>query len=426
MELAKGEGIAVVLVGPRDEGRLAGRAQDARAPRRRRPRPRGRALRRAAARPGLEEPLRLDRGGRGVRDGRGRHVGGDGPGPRVPRRARRAGARQRRRADARGQPADPRRGPGARRRRARSGRRGERRAASIRTGSRCSSPSSAGGPGSGSPVTTSTSTSPAACPSGSPASTCRSRSPSRSSLRDRPVRDRTVAIGEVGLLGELRPVAGLERRLREAARLGFRRAVVPRAAREGRCRPCAGIEIVAVASLREAIGAALEGAPSAWRAPRRDARLTAAPPQVPSSCPSGTAGGRSEGTVIRNIRLLGIALGGLVGLALARPAGLLVDTPSGGIIVTPSGGIWLIAWIAAWLVVGFAILPYLTIVPATWLFRGRPAAVHRRVRDRGRRAAPRPAHGPAARPAALRVRGPARDVAAARRLAVPRPRDARA
>ena len=49
-----------------------------------------------------------------------------------------------------------------------------------------------------------------------------------SSLRDRPVRPGTVAIGEVGLLGELRPVAGLERRLREAARLGFERAIVPR------------------------------------------------------------------------------------------------------------------------------------------------------------------------------------------------------
>ena len=73
--------------------------------------------------------------------------------------------------------------------------------------------------------------------------------------------------------------------------------------------------------------------------------------------------------MIRNIRLLGIALGGLVGLGLARPAGLLLTTPGGGMEVTPSGGIWLIAWIAAWLVVGFAILPYLTIVPATWLFR---------------------------------------------------------
>ena len=73
--------------------------------------------------------------------------------------------------------------------------------------------------------------------------------------------------------------------------------------------------------------------------------------------------------MIRNIRLLGVALGGLVGLALARPAGLLVVTPTGGLDVTPSGGIWLIAWIGAWLVVGFAILPYLTIVPASWLFR---------------------------------------------------------
>jgi uncharacterized protein YacL len=73
--------------------------------------------------------------------------------------------------------------------------------------------------------------------------------------------------------------------------------------------------------------------------------------------------------VIRNIRLLGIALGGLVGIALARPAGLLVIDESGGIAVTPSGGVFLIAWIAAWLVVGFAILPYLTIVPARWLYR---------------------------------------------------------
>ena len=37
--------------------------------------------------------------------------------------------------------------------------------------------------------------------------------------------------------------------------------------------------------------------------------------------------------------------------------------------MTPSGGVFLIAWIAAWFVVGFAILPYLTIVPARWLYR---------------------------------------------------------
>lgn len=48
-----------------------------------------------------------------------------------------------------------------------------------------------------------------------------------SSLRDVPVPARTLAIGEVGLLGELRGVPGLERRLKEAARLGFDRAIVP-------------------------------------------------------------------------------------------------------------------------------------------------------------------------------------------------------
>ena len=80
-----------------------------------------------------------------------------------------------------------------------------------------------------------------------------------SSLRDRPIRDRTVAIGEVGLLGELRPVGGLERRLREAARLGFRRAVVPRAAHDSSLPEVAAMQIVAVPSLREAISESLDG-----------------------------------------------------------------------------------------------------------------------------------------------------------------------
>ena len=41
-----------------------------------------------------------------------------------------------------------------------------------------------------------------------------------------------IAIGEVGLAGEVRRVSGLPRRLREAARLGFTRAIVPAAALE--------------------------------------------------------------------------------------------------------------------------------------------------------------------------------------------------
>ena len=82
-----------------------------------------------------------------------------------------------------------------------------------------------------------------------------------SSLRDRPIGPGTVAIGEVGLLGELRAVSGLDRRLREAARLGFVRAVVPRAGRGAPTPDVPGLEIVAVGSLREAIEAALAGGP---------------------------------------------------------------------------------------------------------------------------------------------------------------------
>ena len=80
-----------------------------------------------------------------------------------------------------------------------------------------------------------------------------------SSLRDRPVPSDLVAIGEVGLLGELRPVPGIERRLREAARLGFRTAVVP-VSRRGDLPNVTGIDVIAAANLRTAIGAALGAA----------------------------------------------------------------------------------------------------------------------------------------------------------------------
>ena len=84
-----------------------------------------------------------------------------------------------------------------------------------------------------------------------------------SSLRDRPVRPGTVAIGEVGLLGELRAVNGLERRLREAARLGFGRAIVPAAGRAERPTLVPGLEVVPVATLRDAVEAALRESPEA-------------------------------------------------------------------------------------------------------------------------------------------------------------------
>src|SRR6476619_1031922 len=48
-----------------------------------------------------------------------------------------------------------------------------------------------------------------------------------SAVQDRPLPQGTVAMGEVGLAGEIRPVTGIPRRLAEAARLGFRTAIVP-------------------------------------------------------------------------------------------------------------------------------------------------------------------------------------------------------
>jgi DNA repair protein RadA/Sms len=50
-----------------------------------------------------------------------------------------------------------------------------------------------------------------------------------SSLTDKPVREKTVVFGEVGLAGEVRPAPRGQERLKEAAKLGFERAVVPKA-----------------------------------------------------------------------------------------------------------------------------------------------------------------------------------------------------
>ncbi len=67
--------------------------------------------------------------------------------------------------------------------------------------------------------------------------------------------------------------------------------------------------------------------------------------------------------MIRIIRLLGAALGLLIGLSfVAGPTNLFSSSPVAGVEIS--------AWLVAWFVVGFAILPYLTIVPAGRLVRG--------------------------------------------------------
>ena len=73
-----------------------------------------------------------------------------------------------------------------------------------------------------------------------------------SSFRGRPLPQDLVVFGEVGLAGEIRPVPNGEERLREAAKHGFRRAIVPKA--NAPKRAIEGIEVQVAGRLDEAIG----------------------------------------------------------------------------------------------------------------------------------------------------------------------------
>jgi DNA repair protein RadA/Sms len=72
-----------------------------------------------------------------------------------------------------------------------------------------------------------------------------------SSLRDRPLARGLVVFGEVGLAGEVRPAPRGQERLREAAKLGFSRAVIPKA--NAPRQPIEGLEITAVDRVDEAL-----------------------------------------------------------------------------------------------------------------------------------------------------------------------------
>ena len=77
-----------------------------------------------------------------------------------------------------------------------------------------------------------------------------------SSFRERPLPQDMVAIGEVGLGGEIRGVTQIDLRLKESEKLGFRRALVPRDNLKA-VRPDRQIEVVPVASVTDAIEALL-------------------------------------------------------------------------------------------------------------------------------------------------------------------------
>ncbi|AWV07755.1 DNA repair protein RadA [Marilutibacter maris] len=77
-----------------------------------------------------------------------------------------------------------------------------------------------------------------------------------SSLRDAPLAERTIAFGEVGLSGEIRPVPNGEERLKEAATHGFKRAIVPKA-NAPRSGQVGEMQVVAVERLADAVDAAI-------------------------------------------------------------------------------------------------------------------------------------------------------------------------
>jgi DNA repair protein RadA/Sms len=73
-----------------------------------------------------------------------------------------------------------------------------------------------------------------------------------SSFRNRPLETDLIAFGEVGLAGEIRPVPNGQDRLREAAKHGFRRAIVP-AANAPKRGAIEGMEVVAARRLADVL-----------------------------------------------------------------------------------------------------------------------------------------------------------------------------
>ena len=79
-----------------------------------------------------------------------------------------------------------------------------------------------------------------------------------SSMRDSVIREDVIAFGEIGLAGEVRTVLNAENRILEAARLGFKRAIVPIhnvASLSEKCK--SSIEVIGVRTIRKAFDAAI-------------------------------------------------------------------------------------------------------------------------------------------------------------------------
>ena len=74
-----------------------------------------------------------------------------------------------------------------------------------------------------------------------------------SSFRNKPLPEKMVAFGEIGLSGEVRPVARGQERLKEAEKLGFKRAIVPKANLPRNAKEFPNLQIYGVERLDEAV-----------------------------------------------------------------------------------------------------------------------------------------------------------------------------
>jgi DNA repair protein RadA/Sms len=72
-----------------------------------------------------------------------------------------------------------------------------------------------------------------------------------SSLRNKPLPGKWVAFGEIGLAGEIRPAPRGQERLKEAAKLGFTHALIPKA--NAPKQPIPGLEVIALERVEQAI-----------------------------------------------------------------------------------------------------------------------------------------------------------------------------
>ena len=86
-----------------------------------------------------------------------------------------------------------------------------------------------------------------------------------SGLRDRPIPADLLAIGEIGLGGEIRSVIRLEDRLREAERMGFRRVIIPASSLEKLNPKKFKIQLIGASNILEALRALAETSPKAAR-----------------------------------------------------------------------------------------------------------------------------------------------------------------